>query len=99
MPIHGPCARASGYAVPDRTRRDLFRFLPAALAGSVCTGRVLAAPAPFSAGIQVLDELTGGLAPGSLTVLHERMKDGSAPLAMRIAGRVAVEEGRPILYI
>jgi len=54
---------------------------------------------PIQTGLKEFDDLTGGLPPGSLTVLYGPLKGGKTTLAMNIAEHVAVEEKRPVLFL
>jgi replicative DNA helicase len=75
-------------------RRDLFRFLPAALTTRLSRGQTREIPSPIRIGLNEVDELMGGLPPGSLAVLYSHHQGGKTTLAINIAEHVAIEERR-----
>jgi hypothetical protein len=80
-------------------RRDVLRSFPALLSGRLRAGGSANQSGPIRTGLKEFDDLTGGLPPGSLTVLYGQFKAGKTTLAMNVAEHVAVEEGRPVLYL
>jgi hypothetical protein len=80
-------------------RRDVFRFLPAALATRLSSPAKQTDTRAVRTGLKEFDELTGGLPCGSLTVLYGQMTAGKTTLAMNVAEHVAVVENRPVLYL
>jgi len=80
-------------------RRDLFRCLPAALASRVLGSAKPTERKPIPTGFREFDDLTGGLPPGSLTVLVGNSESGRTTLAMNVSEHVALNESRPVLYL
>ena len=80
-------------------RRDVFRFLPTALGARLSSSAKQTDNGFIRTGFKEFDELTGGLPPGSLTVLYGQGEAGKTTMAMNVAEHAAAEEKREVLYL
>lgn len=81
--------RSGGAAGVGAILQEIYNSLEASQGkGGVMTG--------LASGYRDLDELTGGLQPGELTILAGRPSTGKSSLGLNIATRAALERGAPV---